>query len=128
MFILVRLSFTTKDVFYRCLIIYTAFNTIGVITSVKHADHNTVSVDFHDKSSDFSRPFHFTDHLKYTLGYLGERGALFASKATYENPSTVFYRPFQTWSGKGDWTIQLPQSENAICTYRVQDFDWTHCT
>ncbi|KXS12667.1 WD40 repeat-like protein [Gonapodya prolifera JEL478] len=94
---------------------YLAFNMTGFIYTVDQHSQSTVHVEFHDRSA--MRPFSFTDHYNFTLGTLGDRGALFACPSIQGNPSTVVYRPFDTWASKGDWTIQLNSNENvvAIC-------------
>ncbi|KAK9710398.1 DNA polymerase alpha accessory factor Mcl1 [Basidiobolus ranarum] len=89
---------------------YLAFNMTGVIISIDQGDHATVTVEFHDKST--HRGFHFTDPYKYTHAYLGKRGALFGVKSHDEVASTVFYRPFESWATKSEWTVQLPPGED----------------
>lgn len=90
---------------------YLAFNMTGVVFTVEHTDHCQVTIEFHDRS--IMKPIHFTDHYKYSMSALGERGAVFASQASDEHPSTVFYRPFDTWANKSEWLSQLPENENA---------------
>ncbi|ORX80348.1 WD40 repeat-like protein [Basidiobolus meristosporus CBS 931.73] len=90
---------------------YLAFNMTGVIISIDQGDHATVTVEFHDKST--HRGFHFSDPYKYSHAYLGKRGALFAVKSHDEVASTVFYRPFESWATKSEWTVQLPPGEDA---------------
>ncbi|KAJ3043528.1 hypothetical protein HDV00_004918 [Rhizophlyctis rosea] len=88
---------------------YLAFNMIGVIYTIDAHTHSNVNVEFHDRSQ---RPFHFTDHYNYTMASLGVTGALFACEANGGNASTLFYRPFDSWATKSDWTVQFGASEN----------------
>ena len=85
---------------------------IGSICAIESGQQYTMDVKFHDAAS---RPFHFTDYNKYTLAALGSVGAAFASNATSSSNSSVYYRPFDNWGSKNDWSVQLPDGENAIC-------------
>lgn len=88
---------------------YLAFTTLGIIYTIDNDTHSSVSVEFHDRSQ---RPFHFTDHNNFDRACLGESGALFANEATGSHPSTVFFKPFDSWSSKADWTVQLSEAES----------------
>ncbi|KAI9101254.1 hypothetical protein DFS34DRAFT_463766 [Phlyctochytrium arcticum] len=87
---------------------YLAFNLSGVIYTVDAQTHHNVNVEFHDRSI---RPFHFTDYHNYSMAALGEIGACFASVASAETPSTIFYRPFDTWASNASWTVKLKEDE-----------------
>ncbi|KAI8894986.1 hypothetical protein BC833DRAFT_623442 [Globomyces pollinis-pini] len=87
---------------------YLLFNLIGTVCSIESGIQHTVDIQFNDTSQ---RPFHFTDHNKYTLACLGQTGAVFASEGTATLPSSVLYRPYSNWASKNDWTIQLPDGE-----------------
>lgn len=48
----------------------------------------------------------------------GEKGAVFASLPDgTSHPSTIHYRPFDTWSSSAEWSYDLPSSEvvTALC-------------
>ncbi|KAJ3332101.1 hypothetical protein HDU93_009339, partial [Gonapodya sp. JEL0774] len=80
---------------------YLAFNLTGFVYSVDQNTHSTVHVEFHD-------------HYNFTMGSIAERGAIFACPSSQGNPSTVVYRPFESWATKGDWTVQMGPSENVV--------------
>ncbi|KAJ1916756.1 DNA polymerase alpha accessory factor Mcl1 [Tieghemiomyces parasiticus] len=90
---------------------FLAFSMIGHVASIDHETHCTVNVEFHDKA--LHRDFHFTDHYRFTLASLGERGILFGTEATPDEPSLVSYRPFESWAAKSDWLYKLPVGESA---------------
>ncbi|WVQ75997.1 hypothetical protein IAR50_005633 [Cryptococcus sp. DSM 104548] len=92
---------------------YLAFNMIGVIDVTDQETHNVVNVEFHDKSA--RRGYHFQDHHKYTLAYLGEQGIVYACAADDEQPSIVHYRPYDSWTTQADWQVELTPGENAVC-------------
>ncbi|KAF9116766.1 hypothetical protein BGX27_011080 [Mortierella sp. AM989] len=90
---------------------YLAFNLLGLITSVNHGTHATVSVEFHDKVA--HRGYHFTDNSNYSMACLGLTGTLFAATSADGNPSTVFYKTYDSWATKSEWLVFLPEGEDA---------------
>ncbi|GAO46321.1 WD40 repeat-like protein [Saitoella complicata NRRL Y-17804] len=89
---------------------YLALNMIGVVWTVDQDTHNTVTVEFFDK--DAHRGYHFTDHFKYDKACLDDNGTLYANSSDDGQPSTVFFRPHETWANKADWSVQLPKGED----------------
>lgn len=108
-----------------------AFNMIGVIDVTDQETHQVINVEFHDKSA--RRGYHFQDHHKYTtaslgtffpascprsLGLLlmlsGEQGIVYACKSDGDEPSQVYYRPYDSWASQSDWTISLLSGEEAL--------------
>ena len=95
---------------------YLTLNMIGWIWSVEQDDHNTVTVEFHDRDS--HRQYHFVDNSLYAFAALDDNGALFASPIrTVEGiamPATVHFRPHDSWASYSNWTISLPPTEDVV--------------
>ncbi|KAL7409536.1 WD40-repeat-containing domain protein, partial [Mrakia frigida] len=92
---------------------YLAFNMIGAIDITDQDTHHVVNVEFHDTSK--RRGFHFQDPVKYDMAALGEKGALFASLPDgSSSPSSIHYRPFDSWSSSSEWSYDLPASEAVV--------------
>jgi chromosome transmission fidelity protein 4 len=92
---------------------YLCLNLIGFVWTVDQDTHNTITVEFYDR--EMYRDFHFTDPFLYDKACLNENGALFACPATTAQPSMIFYRPHETWTGRADWRISLPAGEEVSC-------------
>eukprot|EP00873_Tetraselmis_striata_P018043 jgi/Tetstr1/438307/TSEL_026874.t1 len=87
----------------------------GFITSRQDEYGSTVEVGFHDVNNSRRRLPVYADFFGFHLASLGERGTAYASHSNSEFPSTIMYRPFDFWAPKSDWTISLPQDEEAEC-------------
>ncbi|WVQ83266.1 hypothetical protein IAT38_005405 [Cryptococcus sp. DSM 104549] len=105
-------SFTPGSTEFKNKKRYLAFNMVGVIDSTDQETHNVVNVEFHDKSA--RRGYHFQDHNKYTMAALGEQGIVYAAPAESDQPSTVYYRPYDSWTSSADWSVNLLPGEDAL--------------
>jgi chromosome transmission fidelity protein 4 len=94
---------------------YLAYTSLGAITLRSEPDHNTVEVAFHDTARVRRRVPLLTDFFGFNLGALGERGAFYASPASSDAPSTLVYRPFDAWAPNSEWSLGLPEGEEAEC-------------
>jgi chromosome transmission fidelity protein 4 len=86
---------------------------IGVVDCTETDTHQVINVEFHDKST--RRGYHFQDHSSHTMASLGEQGIAYAAPASPDAPSTVHYRPYDSWATQADWTQNLPAGESATC-------------
>lgn len=91
---------------------YLGVSTLGTLMSVDQDTHQTIVFESYDTSA--RRNFRFTDHFGYNRASMATQGILFACDSEAENPSVVFYRPFDDIPGvQAEWSISLPPGENA---------------
>jgi len=94
---------------------YLSYTSLGAITLRSESDHNVVEVAFHDTARARRRVPLLSDFFGFRLGALGERGAFYASHSSIDAPSTLVYRPFESWAPNADWSMGLPAGEEAEC-------------
>lgn len=88
---------------------YLCLNLTGFVWTVNQDTHHTVTVEFYDRQE--HRDFHFTDIYRYDKACLNGKGSLFSCGASREQPSTIYYRPHETWTTRTEWRTQLPAGE-----------------
>ena len=45
----------------------------------------------------------------------GVQGALYGSPSSKDAPSTLVWRPFDSWAANTEWTLGLPPAEEVLC-------------
>ncbi|KAJ7072346.1 hypothetical protein C8F01DRAFT_1205930 [Mycena amicta] len=89
---------------------FLAINRLGSIetTIVPNTDHCIIDVKFFDESK--RSRIHFTDDLGYNLGYLGDRGVLFARR----RPPKVLFKPYLDGNSLSEWTYTPHSSAHVL--------------
>lgn len=83
----------------------------GVILCFKETVKSSIEIEFSDGDR---RPVRFSDHYGFTQGCFSELGAFFGCPATESHPSSVFYRPFASWSSSSEWSLALDPGETSV--------------
>jgi chromosome transmission fidelity protein 4 len=87
-----------------------SWNLLGSIESQKLETHSLIHIHFSDVS--FHQPIRFKDHFGFEIASFGPHGAVFASKKSENGPpSTLFYKPFDSWTSNTEWRVQLGKEE-----------------
>ena len=103
---------------------FLCYNMIGSVVSTGEpgGDFNSVEMAFHDTSRGGRIPT-ITDYHGYSVGCLGERGCALASPAKQSGGSSVlFYRPYESWTHKSDWSVTLPVGEDVVSVATGKDW------
>ena len=50
------------------------------------------------------------------------QGVLYAGPSSKDAPSTVMYRPFDSWAANSDWQVSLPTGEEAVAVTAGHSF------
>ena len=114
---------------------FLVWNSVGSIVS--RSEDTFCALEFEFSNMSKHKTIRMTDHYRFTMAALGDRGALLASEGEQKEEfefesdrkskkkkneeedgrllSTLYYRPFASWSHNSDWTQQLPKGERVIC-------------
>ena len=84
------------------------WNVVGVVLSYKESTFSVVEVEFAETAR---RSIRIKDHFGYSLGCISESGLLLGARKTETNRSSVYFRPFYSWSTNSEWTHWLPDDE-----------------
>ncbi|CAK9855766.1 unnamed protein product [Sphagnum jensenii] len=90
---------------------FLAYNMLGSISSCESDGFSHVEVDFHDTSRGLRVPS-MTDYFGFTMAAMNDKGSIFANPQKGEkNPSTLLYRPFNSWTNNSEWSMRFPVEE-----------------
>ena len=114
---------------------FLVWNSVGSIVS--RSEDTFCALEFEFSNMSKHKTIRMTDHYRFTMAALGDRGALLASEGEQKEEydfesdrkknkkndeeedarllSTLYYRPFASWSHNSDWTQQLPKGERVVC-------------
>ncbi|WIA17661.1 hypothetical protein OEZ85_014464 [Tetradesmus obliquus] len=93
---------------------FLAYNSLGCVVSKAVDDHHVVEVTFHDTAKHRARVPTLTDFYDFFAAALGPRGVAYISAAAGpQQPSMLVYRCFESWTPGSDWSVALPEGEEA---------------
>ena len=88
------------------------WNLTGMVLSRDEQTYSAIEVDFNNTEQ--HRTMRLTDHYNFTMAALDSAAVMFASKANNGNPSTVVYRPLNSWAPNSEWQVQLDKGEDTL--------------
>ena len=54
-------------------------------------------------------------HMRFVSSCMwAMQGVIYASPSSKDAPSTIMYRPFDSWAANSDWQVSLPPGEEAV--------------
>ncbi|KAL3149950.1 hypothetical protein ABBQ38_013311 [Trebouxia sp. C0009 RCD-2024] len=101
---------------------FLAYNALGCIISKEGEEYNTIEVALHDTRAHRRRMPNLNDLFRFSIASLGDRGVMYASRSSKDAPSTVMYRPFDSWAANSDWQVSLPTGDEALAVTAGQSF------
>lgn len=66
--------------------------------------------------------YHIAVHAARGTPFSGLQGVMYASRSSKDAPSTVMYRPFDSWAANSDWQVSLPTGDEALAVTAGQSF------
>ncbi|PRP84729.1 hypothetical protein PROFUN_07831 [Planoprotostelium fungivorum] len=88
---------------------FLSWTKLGLITARDEKTQIHFEIDFHDVGK---KAHKFTDHNGLTLGALGNKGAIFASRAYEDAPATLLYYPTDSLGPNGQWSVSMETEED----------------
>ena len=87
---------------------FLAYNLVGTVISRDEGTYNVIEVAFHDTGVRMGRVPAVSDYYGFTMAALSDHGVALASPGG-DTPSTVMFRPFESWAADAGWDLQLPE-------------------
>lgn len=95
---------------------FMVWNDIGIVRCYINEDGNesTIEVEFHDATLHHS--MHMNNYLKHTMASLSSYALVLGCQSMDDTPSKIVVIALQGWgSGNKEWSIDLPDDEEACC-------------
>ncbi|XP_069678187.1 WD repeat and HMG-box DNA-binding protein 1 [Periplaneta americana] len=91
---------------------FMVWNSIGIVRCYNTEDENSIDVEFHDTS--LHHALHINNFLKHTVATLTEDVLALACEIQDDAPSKVVCVLLNSWDGSKEWSIDLPEGEEAL--------------
>ncbi|XP_046571111.1 WD repeat and HMG-box DNA-binding protein 1-like [Haliotis rubra] len=90
---------------------YMVWNDVGIVKQYVSDEENSIDVEFHSTATHHA--MHLTNSLDCHLASLSSTALVLACPAEDDTPSKVMCMHFGSWDSSKEWTICLPEGEEA---------------
>ncbi|KAJ9590981.1 hypothetical protein L9F63_015987 [Diploptera punctata] len=97
---------------------YLVWNSVGIVRCYNTEQDNSIDVEFHDTS--LHHALHINNYLKHTMATLTEQVLVLACEVQEETPSKVVCVLLNAWDGSKEWSVDLPEGEEALAVAAAQ--------
>eukprot|EP00741_Cyanophora_paradoxa_P014280 tig00020780_g13772.t1 len=85
---------------------FLAYNMVGCVITKEDVEDGVSHIEIEWWDHDFHRPIKFRDEYNFDMAAMGNEGVIFGGPPSPDgtHPSAIFYKPFDPWALKSDWT------------------------